>query len=233
MNIECDVVDVNALDPRKYQMIVTPALYSVKEDVLRKLEEFVRKGGVLVSSFKSFVADEHFSVYPDTQPHILHKCFGMSYNQFTEPGKTTLKGKPVRYFAELLKTEGAESLADYEHKYWGRYAAVTHQEYGKGNAYYIGCYTEKEILKEIYQKAALDAGICDEAMEYTWPVIIRSGIDQEGKKLHYVFHYDDKEEGRCIKCPYECVQDLTDGTVYRKDDPVYLGDWDVKILEEI
>lgn len=239
MNIECDVVDVNALDPRKYRMIVTPALYSVKEETLRGLEEFVREGGVLVSSFKSFVADEHFSVYHDVQPHILHKCFGMSYNQFTDPGKTTLKGKPVQYFAELLKTEGAESLADYEHKYWGRYAAMTHQAYGKGHAYYIGCYTEKDILKELYQKAALDAGICEAAMEYAWPVIIRSGVNQEGKKLHYVFHYADQEdgqpgeEGRCIKCPYECVQDLIDGAVYRKNDLIHLGDWDVKILEEI
>ena len=59
------------------------ALYSVKEEILEELEAFVKEGGVLVSSFKSFVSDEHFTVWHDTQPHRLCKCFGMSYNQFT------------------------------------------------------------------------------------------------------------------------------------------------------
>ena len=71
--------------------------------LLEKLEDSVKEGGVLVSSFKSFVADEYFTVYADKQPHRLHDCFGMSYNQFTEPGKTKILGRPAKYFAELLK----------------------------------------------------------------------------------------------------------------------------------
>lgn len=119
MNLECDVVDVQAVDMSRYDMIVTPALYSAKESLLQQLEEFVARGGVLVSTFKSFVCNEYLSVYCDKQPHRLHRCFGMSYNQFTEPGTAVLKGQKVQYFAELLKTEGAESLGNYEHKYWG------------------------------------------------------------------------------------------------------------------
>ena len=57
MNIECDIVDVNGLDTNRYKMIVTPALYCASEGLLMKLDEFVKRGGVLVSSFKSFVAD--------------------------------------------------------------------------------------------------------------------------------------------------------------------------------
>ena len=159
MNIECDVVDVNALDTQRYQMIVTPALYCASEKLLEKLEDFVKEGGVLVSTFKSFVADEYFTVYADKQPHRLHECFGMSYNQFTEPGKTKITGRPVKYFAELLKPEGAETLAGYEHKYWGTYAGITRNSREKGKAYYIGCYTDKDVLKDILRKAAEDAGV--------------------------------------------------------------------------
>lgn len=230
MNIECDVVDVNDLDVDQYQMIVTPALYSVTEETIQNLERFVKNGGVLVSSFRSFVADEHFSVYHDTLPHMLHSCFGMSYQQFTEPGKITLQGQKVQYFAELLKVEDAESLADYEHKYWGDYAGITHHAYGKGHAYYIGCYTEKAILKDMYRKAIHDAGIWTEQMQYEWPVIIRSGENGEGEKIHYMFHYS--EEERDVLCPYECVQNLLNGKVYRKGEEILLGDWDVKILRE-
>lgn len=231
MNIECDVVDVNALDTEQYDMIITPALYSVREETIKKLDTFVKNGGVLISSFRSFVADEHFSVYHDTQPHKLHSCFGMSYQQFTEPGKTMLQGSQVHYFAELLQVEGAESLADYEHKYWGKYAGITHHAYGKGHAYYIGCYTDKEVLKEVYKKAVLDTNLWKPEMQYGWPVIFRSGKSQEGKMLHYLLHYS--EEERTVPCPFNHVKDLLGDKVYKKGEPIRLGDWDVRILKEI
>ena len=39
---------------------------------------------------------------------------------------------------ELLKPEGAEVLAEYEHYNWKGYAAITRNQYGKGMAYYLG-----------------------------------------------------------------------------------------------
>lgn len=230
MNIECDIVDVNALDTSKYRMIVTPALYSATEDTLTKLKEFISAGGVLVSSFKSFVSNEHLTVYPDTQPHILHECFQMSYNQFTEPGKMRLKGKPVQYFAELIKPEGAEAQAYYEHKYWGSYAGITRSEYDEGFAYYMGCYTDKEILKSVYKQAINDAGLEDSVPDVCWPVIIRSGKNQNNNEIHYVLHYS--EENSIFICPYEKVHDVLSGREYGKGDQILLKDWDVVILEE-
>ena len=191
----------------------------------------MKNGGVLVSSFKSFVADEYLSVYPDTQPHRLHRCFGMSYNQFTEPGRMTLNGEPVQYFAELLKTDGAECLAHYEHKYWSQYAGITRHSYGNGHAYYVGGYTTKENLKKVYEQAAKDARISQEAMCSSWPVIVRSGTNDLGKVIHYVLHYSE-ENGNFI-CPFAGVKELLSGTVYYKGDSIPLDDWDVKILEEI
>lgn len=231
MNIECDVVDVQTLEPSDYKIIVTPALYSVSETMLEKLEAFVEDGGVLVSSFKSFVADEYLSVYPDTQPHRLHRCFGMSYNQFTEPGRMKLNGEPVQYFAELLKTDGAECLARYEHKYWSQYAGITRHSYGNGHAYYVGCYTTKENLKKVYEQAAGDAGISQEVMSCSWPVIVRSGTNDPGKAIHYVLHYS--EDVEIFTCPFEQVRELLSGAVYHKGDCIQLRDWDVKILEEM
>lgn len=231
MNIECDVVDVKGLDPDRYNMIVTPALYCASEKLIGKLDEFVKKGGVLVSSFKSFVADEYSTVYCDKQPHGLHKCFGMSYNQFTEPGRTRLMGTELKYFAELLKTEGAESLADYEHKYWGKYTGITRNVYGEGTAYYIGCYTEKDILKKVFARAAEDAGIRNQAMDYQWPVTVRSGRNQYGKQLHYVLNYS--EERQNVPCAWEHVEDILTGETFRKGQSVLITDWGLRILEEM
>ena len=228
LNIECDITDINALDPERYDLIVTPALYSVTGENTQKLRRFVEKGGTLVSSFRSFVADEYLTVRHEPLPFGMTEVFGMSYQQFTEPERMTVKGAPVRYFAELLEPEAGESLADYEHRYWKRYAGITRCRYGEGHAYYVGGYIEKEILKEIYRKAAEDAGIVNEAMDYEWPVIFRSGMAL--RPLHYLLHYG--EEARSIRCPYAHVTDLLTGEQYQKGDEIRLTDWDVKILEE-
>lgn len=230
LNIECDVVFADRLRPEDYRVIIAPALYSAGEELINRLKSFVEEGGVLIATFKSFVADRNLSVYPDTQPHILHECFGMHYNQFTEPGTTQAGGRPVRYWQELLNTDGAEVLCRYTHKYWGRYAAATANSFGKGRAYYIGCYADREVLKDLLVRAYRESG-AEPVPEARWPVVVKSGRNAAGGTLHYVLHYSGQEGA--FLCPYDRVLDLTENSIYAKGDCIALRDWDVHILKEI
>lgn len=237
MNVECDIIHADdfcrkeeALDMSQYAMLITPALYSASDELIQMFQRYVAAGGVLISSFKSFVADRNLTVYHDKQPHGMTACFGMSYNQFTEPGRTKICGQKVQYFAELLKVNEAQALEVYEHPYWKEYAGITSNRYGKGTAYYIGCYTEKSILKEIYTKALTAAGLIENIPMEQWPVIIKSGRNQGGNQLHYVLYYS--EERREWNCPYDYVKDVLSGKGYRKNDQILLKDWDVLVLEE-
>ena len=231
LNLECDVVDVHALEESRYDMIVTPALYSAADELIARLDAFVKRGGVLVSTFKSFVSNEFLSVYYDAQPHGMTQCFGMSYNQFSEPGKTTVEGRKIRYFMEFLKADNAEVKMQYEHQYWGRYGAVTKNIYGEGKAFYIGCYLEKEQLKKILLEAGKAAGIERICGETVWPVTVRSGMNADGNRMSYLLHYRD-EKGSAA-CPYECAADLLTGKIYKKGEAIALREWDTVILEEI
>ena len=212
-------------------MIVTPALYSVSDAFVQKMKGFVQAGGVVVSSFKSFVADRQLSVYSDVQPHGMTDCFGMSYNQFTEPGRATVAGENILYFAELLKPDTAQVIESYEHKYWGKYAAITKNAFGQGYGYYIGCYVTKERLKKIFK----DAVVCAQVQNYfddeiKWPVIIRSGINEKKETIHYALHYS--EEAESFICPFEKVEDLLSGNIFMKGQSIPMKDWGVRILKE-
>ena len=237
MNIPCDVIDIHQMEERfeqkdkPYQMIVTPALYSVSDTFIQKLKKYVQSGGVLVSSFKSFVSDRHLSVYPDAQPHGMTECFGMSYNQFTEPGRIKVAGEQVLYFAELLKPDSAQVMEQYEHKYWGKYAAVTKNSFGQGYGYYVGCYVTKDKLKEILKDAIACAHIDNYFKDnIMWPVIVRSGINDKHEKIHYILHYSEDEKE--IPCPFEMVEDILTGQCYKKEQSLPLKDWGVMILRE-
>ncbi len=229
-NIECDVVDVKALEAniKKYRMLVIPALYCVSDKTIALLRNFVEEGGVLAASFKSFFTDENVKVWSDRQPHNMTDVFGMYYQEFTRPGKTKLQGKAVDVWQELLIPDGAESIKCYEHKYWGKYAAITGNSFGKGYAVYIGCWCDKAILKEELKAAAFKAGI--ETVDAKFPIIIRSVRNEENRKIHFVFNYS--EFDMSMICPYaECVS-LTDGREFKKGSKIELKDWDALVLIE-
>ncbi|MCR5415766.1 MAG: beta-galactosidase [Pseudobutyrivibrio sp.] len=229
-NIECDVIDVACLVERvrNYDMIVTPALYCATDETIDALKTFVENGGVLVSSFKSFFADENIQVRQDLQPYKLTDVFGMYYQQFTRPGKTKLLGKEVTVWQELLIADKDTETINYEHKYWGNYAAITKHEYGDGCAFYIGCWCDKDILKDRLKQAAQRAGI--ETIGCNFSVVVRNVINEAQQNIHFVFNYS--EEETVVKCPYENVEDVLTGNRYVAGQDMLMQDWGTLILVE-
>ncbi|NEG90390.1 beta-galactosidase [Bifidobacterium aerophilum] len=87
LNVECDFLPADAPAERlaAYEVIVTPVLYCASDETITRLREYVANGGHLLSTLRSFVADEETTVWHDRAPHRLTDVFGMSYNQFTPP----------------------------------------------------------------------------------------------------------------------------------------------------
>ena len=228
MNVECDVVDIHALNPSDYKMIITPALYCISEENSRKLLEFVAEGGVLFSSFRSFYADEKGSVYDAPHPYNLTNAFGMEYSMITQAGNAKIMDQPVEVYAELLENKNAEVLASYQHKYWSQYAAVTKNNYKKGYAYYYGAKTPSSLLEKFLKGALKEAKI--DLYNYQFPIIIRSGENSKGKKVHYIFNYS--SEDWIIKNPFGDSVDLISKKSYFKGGKIEIADWDFAILIE-
>ena len=228
MNVECDVVDIHALNPSDYKMIVTPALYCISEENSRKLLDFVAEGGVLFSSFRSFYADEKGSVYDAPHPYNLTNAFGMEYSMITQAGNAKIMDQPVEVYAELLENKNAEVLASYQHKYWSQYAAVTKNNYKKGYAYYYGAKTPSSLLEKFLKGALKEAKI--DLYNYQFPIIIRSGENSKGKKVHYIFNYS--SEDWIIKNPFGDSVDLISKKSYFKGGKIEIADWDFVILIE-
>ncbi len=84
---------------------------------------------------------------------------------------------------ELLKPEGAEVLAGYDHYNWKDYAAITRNKYGEGTAYYLGCMTDDNTLCKVIKGALGSAGV--ELSGYSYPVIVREGTNDFGKTVRY------------------------------------------------
>lgn len=201
MNVECDFVWPESDNLEEYRMIVVPALYAAPDDLLLRLKQYVKDGGVLAATFKTGFANENVKVSCEVQPHILRECLGLAYDQFTFPKKVGLRGEialpdgseEARVFMELLRPQEAKVLAGYDHREWKHYAAVTRNEYGKGKAYYIGCMTSERVLRNIFKRALTDAKV-PYPEDISFPVIVRKGINDFGKKICFYLNYSAGEQ---------------------------------------
>ena len=241
MNVECDFVWPESDNLDQYKAIFVPALYAAPDELLEKLKQYTANGGTLVATFKTAFANENVKVSHEMQPHILSNCFGISYQQFTFPKNTGLSGSIIngtakdsdekaeaKVFMELLMPQEAEVLASYDHYNWKEYAAITKNHYGKGTAIYIGCMTDDNTLKAVLTEALNSAEV--EIPEYSWPVIVRKGINDLNKCVRYILNYSAEEQN--------VVYHGADGTELFSEESVQDGDtvtvlpWNLKIVEE-
>ncbi|WP_270401241.1 beta-galactosidase [Blautia wexlerae] len=242
MNIECDFVWPESDNLDQYKAIFVPALYAAPDELLEKLKQYTANGGTLVATFKTAFANENVKVSHEMQPHILSKCFGISYQQFTFPKNTGLSGSIInetangvdekaeaKVFMELLMPQEAEVLASYDHYNWKEYAAITKNHYGKGTAIYIGCMTDDNTLKAVLTEELNSAEV--EIPEYSWPVIVRKGTNDLCKCVRYILNYSAEEQN--------VVYHGADGTELFSEESVQDGEtvtvlpWNVKIIEEV
>ena len=242
MNIECDFIWPESENLDQYKAIVVPALYAAPDELLIRLNQYVENGGTLIASFKTAFANENVKVSHQVQPHILSNCFGVHYDQFTFPKNVGLTGEVIpektdqkgnahpaaNVFMELLVSEGAEVLASYEHYNWKDYAAITRNHYGKGQAVYIGCMTDKETLKSVYKAVLPEAGV--EIPEYHYPIIVRKGLNDLGKTVCYFLNYSGME----LEMPYDYKNgiELLENTAVENGTALQMPAWGVKIVEE-
>ena len=237
LNIECDFLWPESDHLNDYSMIVVPALYAAPDELLRKLDRYVRDGGTLVSTFKTGFANEDVKVHHEVQPYLLRECMGFRYDQFTFPSDTRLQGPLAasdrsdcaEVFMELLIPEGAEVLASYDHANWGRYAAVTRNHCEKGCAYHIGCMSSESFLRKVLLSALADASLPRES-ELEFPLIVRKGVNDFGKTVRFYLNYSGQIQENISACT--AGRDPLSGETIAKEQKFSVPAWGLRILEE-
>lgn len=239
MNIGCDFVSPVTPHFEKYDLLIVPALYTASDDLLERLNRFVYDGGHIVYTFKSGFTDQNVKVRSERQPGIIGKACGISYNMFVEPKRVTLKDDPfqvgedqnqVHTWMELLTPSTAEVLAYYDHPHWGKYAAVTQNGYGEGQAVYIGCMTSEAVMGKILEHAVKKAGLWGQDQEIRFPLITKSGVNGLGQTVRYYFNYS--EMPASLDYRHREGIELLSGQPVSSGQTLKLEPWGFTIIEE-
>jgi beta-galactosidase len=238
-NVGCDLVDPSSPNLDQYQVLVVPMLYAAPTGLLERINEFVKKGGHLLVTYRSGFSDENVQVRTTVQPGVLSTACGVTYSQFTVPDHVGLKGdtyqvsrddNQVSTWMELLTPTTAKVLATYDHPVWGQYAAITENHYGKGLATYVGCHTSDALVEKLVTDVVKKAGLWGADQELKFPLITRSGVNQRQKAVHYYFNYS--ATPGTVRYPHAGGRELLSGAAVAKGQSLPLAAWGVQIVEE-
>ncbi len=239
LNVGADFVFPEVQDFSQYKLLIVPALYVADDALLKRISEYIRKGGHVVMTFKSGFTNENTTVRWTMAPGPLREALGFHYQEFSNLAQPlTLKDDPyqaggdnkVQYWAEFLQLDTAKALAYYDHHFFGRWPAITQNQYGAGKVTYEGTFLSDKLQKAVLNAAVQDAGLAGPDQQLPPQVHTRKGINDFGRNVRYFFNYSGAQVA--FKYSYKPGADLLTSRQVKADETLYLGPWDLAIVEE-
>ncbi|HHU19883.1 MAG TPA: beta-galactosidase [Bacilli bacterium] len=237
--IPVDVIDMDR-DLSQYKLVIAPMLYMVREGVGERIEAFVEAGGTFVSTYWSGIVNETDLTYLTGFPGPLRKTLGIwseeidglydhetNNIQLDDQNPLGLTGEyEVRELCDLIHLEGAEALAYYGKDFYQGRPALTVNQFGNGQAYYMAARQKLDFNRDFYQALAKDLRL-KRVIEQDLPVGVTAQV-RSNETTDFIFVLNFNNEVTDVELDQADYTDaVTNETVSRK---ISLKPFGVEIL---
>jgi beta-galactosidase len=190
-------------------------------------------------SFKSGFANENAAVRWERAPGPLREAAGFTYQEFSNLEKSlSLKGDPfdagpanqVSDWAEFILLGHAKALAYYDHPFFGKWPAITRNQYGTGDLTYEGTLLSDTLQKKLMLDELKLARLANEDQTLPDAVRVKHGVNRFGRTVHYYFNYS--SQPLSFAYTHGAANNLLTNQPLAPDKPIMLAPWGVAIAEE-
>jgi beta-galactosidase len=241
-NISVDIISVDTpLD--NYKILFAPILYMVKRGFADKLKAFVERGGTLVTTYFSGMADENDLVTTAGYPGELRELCGLwveetdalpeGQSNKLACSDSPLSGSPLEgiwkadLLCDIIHTEGAETIARYMDDFYAGTPAVCRNSYGKGKVWYLGSRPEARFLYRFVAFTCGELGITPVFPPQEW---IEATRRIKGER-EFIFVLNHNKGAAEITIPFAC-RDLLSNKDFTAGERYVLPVAGVMILEK-
>lgn len=151
-----------------YDFIVAPMAYMMKDGLPEHIRRFVEKGGTLLASVMTGIADENDRCVFGAYPGPLKDVFGLWVEEtdalFASENNEICQVKDgsswtCSFLCDRIRTEGARTLAVYGKDFYAGEPCVTVNDFGLGHAYYVGTLPDDAFLGQMTEHICKTLGI--------------------------------------------------------------------------
>ena len=238
--VPVDVINMDC-DFSSYKLLVAPMLYMVRPGVAERIEEFVQKGGIFVTTYWSGLVDENDLCFLKGFPGPLRKVTGIWSEEIDTLYDSDVNGivlsaqnsldmcgeYSAETFCDLIHAETAEILATYKSDFYAGRPALTKNCFGKGQAYYMAARCENRFLFDFYNQL-IDRLSLKQALKAVLPEGVTAQVRTDGEQ-NYIFIMNFNEEEKNIDLIEAQYKDMLTGAEISKT--IVLKPYDVVILE--
>lgn len=218
LNVPIDFAQPES-DLSAYRLVIAPLLYMVRPGVANHLEQFVRNGGIFLTTFFSGIVDENDSVVPGGYPGELRKLLGIYVEEFDPwlPEMTNeilisegaLQGSyPCSLWGEVVHLEGADAIGVFARDYYANGPALTINHFGLGQAYYLATQGSDDLLDALARQLCREANV-PSLMEASEGIEATSRVRSDGKQVYFILNHNDRQE--TVTLPPGMFTSLLDG----------------------
>ncbi len=231
--VNVDIVNRHA-DLSKYKLVFTPDLSIMPDETARRLDSYVKNGGVLLADCRTGVKDERNLCHDRTLPGLLAPALGIEIEEYSSLGAdssyTVVADDNAVYtaiqYADWVTPHGAKAMAGYAGQWHMKpFAAVTRNTYGKGKGWYVGMVAKEDSFYDrLIHQLLEDAGI---KPVLNPPLGVEASIRQgQGRRLLFLINHAD--ESQTVAVPPGKVELLGGG---KTDESINLDRFGVAVLE--
>ena len=200
LNIAVDFVQPD-YDLSSYSLVFAPLLYQLRPGVARNLEQFVSRGGTLVTTFFSGIVDQHDRVVLGGYPGELRKLLGIYVEEF-DPWTPDMTNEiniqegplagiyPCSLWGEVVHPEGAKAVGTFVNDYYAHSSAISLNRFGDGRAYYVATQPNDELVNRLTDLLCRDADAFP-VIQAPCGVETTTRTSRDGHILHFFLNHNE------------------------------------------
>ena len=233
-NVPVDIIGVED-EFNSYKIIIAPLLYMTKPGIDKKFRDFVKNGGIFVTTYFSGIVDEHDLVIQGGYPGRLRDILGIWVEENDalpegEKNSFVYKGNlyPAEILCDLMHLEGAEALSVYEKDFYQEMPVITRNRLGQGYAYYVGTRSNREFYHKFLEDIFTEAKI-------TETMITPKGVEatirvRDDRKILFLMNHNKENKQITLNDDYT---DLLTGKEYKTGNSIEIEQRGVFVLLKI
>ncbi len=210
--ISVDVISMED-DFTKYDIVIAPFLYMLKDGTIDRIENYVKNGGNFVTTYLfGFVDKDDFCYLGGFPGGKLKEVFGVwceETDSLPEGIKNSVEYNGKEYdvvkICDLIHAKASAVQGVYQKDFYADYPAITKNVYGKGNAYYVAFRNDDDFTDNFCYDLIDTYGIApDTSIKYDDGVTIR----KRGETI-FVMNFSDTEKTVTLDKEYKNIVDDT------------------------